>query len=499
MKLDKACLVASIFIFFHGCSSSQKASYYTVRSQIEHGDMGFGDTLRVNEYINAFDQPELKSPTGADLALTATPFYSAVPVDTKQMIVQVAVRSRRITKAEQDRRIGLAIVLDISGSMLDENRMTHAKDALIKSLQELPEKTYFSLVVFNNEARVAVDPVQIDSRSRQRIVTTISNLTAAGGTDIEAGLVKGYGTLTQFPKTAVSRLLLLTDGVSTVGATSPKALAEKSGTAYIDGARISTIGIGYGTNEEVLREIAQKGQGHYYFAATPQVLTGYLRDDLRSVISPVAKDVSIHLKAAPGWKLNRVYGYEDVKIEKDTVQLSMGELNADDWRIVLAELARDAGSSGPVLDATLSYTPVSDPKTKSISTAAKVYPGKFTKEPGVAKNAVIFSDAMALKEISRLMNVGKPEDALGVAEVQLANIRAARSDDPKSELKKEEETFVAVSSKIRSKFKSPAIQPVALQVNDRAELLRKALGIAEVVAPGPWVTVLRLLAIALPN
>ncbi len=488
MKLLFALTMTIILV---SCASSRRASYYSTQKKIEHGDLSFGASLRVDEYINAFEQDALKKPKGkAPAALSVDYFSTSQPFEKNTSLVQIAVRTRDLTKAEHLKKQALCIVLDVSGSMMGES-INDAKKAVVEGVKELKDGTEFTLVLFNNLAYVEIPKTTINQTTRQNVIKKIQRIMASGGTNIERGLIVGYKELAGFNPAAVSRLLLITDGNSNVGITAPKELAQQAKVQYREGAKISTIGIGGGVDEPLLRKIAAEGKGHYYFADKAKTLTKLLREDLSSLTVSVIKGVSLQITSNPGFKINRIYGFDEYLVN-GSAKIPFSELNVDDWRILIAEIASDLTSKtiAPI-KAELNFKTMNGKALKLTKSPRVKWRFKKTVKkvnPSVARNAVLFSNALALKKISELDSAGSYEDALNLADVQLANIDVAKRWDKSAMFENERKTFLKVKTALEKKTgrQGLSIAQGETETTKLNSVASSALELVKDTLPGPW-------------
>jgi Ca-activated chloride channel family protein len=499
-------LLVLVALNISACATSGSASYFYTQKQIEKGDLGFENRLRVGEYINAFPQDELPTPNpGEDLAVSILYFSNHVPSGQNTTLAQIAIKTRGLIKPEQDKSLGVCIVLDVSGSMRQDSKIQDSLQALQSAVDEFREGTEFALVLFSEDAWVRIPPTTITAYSRASIRSNIAQIKLAGGTNIEAGLVLGYKTMASFSRTALSRLLLITDGQSNVGAISPEEIAKQAGVQYIQGARISTVGLGHDVNERMLRKIATGGHGAYYFADRAATLTKILRDDLKTTVVAVAKDIVLNLRAHPKFSIVSLYGYETSPSRPggNTV-VRFDELNADDWRILIAEVTGDA-SDGAItpLTAEVGYKPVTQSgggaEGRLASASATVQWHGRTTTPdtlnrAVARNAVVFADAMALVKVSQLDKEQRYREAFDLLSVQIANVQVARTWDDTDSMKNEEQTLRRVQGIIASRPAQHTLQMPQEEPSkgDSKAMIKDVLDIVASVVPGPWSLILKL-------
>jgi secreted protein with Ig-like and vWFA domain len=81
---------------------------------------------------------------------------------------------------------------------------------------------------------------------------------------------------------AITRVLLLSDGLANRGVTDPWEVAGLVREARKRGVRISTLGLGLEYNEDLMQAIAESGGGHYHFVEHPNQHPATKRSPVRS-------------------------------------------------------------------------------------------------------------------------------------------------------------------------------------------------------------------------
>lgn len=187
--------------------------------------------------------------------------------------------------------IDIAMVLDISGSMLAEdfkpNRLDAAKN-VIDNFVSARTTDRIGLVIFSREAFTQC-PLTIDYSVLRNLLGDIKTGMIEDGTAIGNGIANGLNRLKD--SDAESRvIILLTDGVNNAGEVDPISAAEIASTF---GIRIYTIGVGtrgeapypvqtpFGTryqmvpveiDEVILKKIADLTGGEYFRATNNKAL-----------------------------------------------------------------------------------------------------------------------------------------------------------------------------------------------------------------------------------
>lgn len=527
LKLILYFCISLFFSFFFSSCSTNKASYYYVQKQMEHEDLNFHKSLRVNEYINAFDQPEIKLKSNELITCQIDLFYYKQNISYDKTLIQVALKTRSITLEETKSKFSLCFVLDVSGSMKFDDKLHIAKKALIDAVNILKNGDEFALVVFNNTAKTYIETQLLNNQSRILIINKLKKLIPGGGTNIQDGLLKGYFEMTKFQNHEFSRLLLLTDGNSNINIMSPERMSQKLNIEYIEGLRISTIGLGYDVDQKMLREIAQNGGGHFYFVDSYKTLSNIIKNDLNMVVVPLVKDLELKLNTDSNFKILNIFGKnEEDEITDSEAELLITELNADDWRIFVVEVEKQnnlIGNFNP-LSVSLTYKEISSSKFGSINSKLEMewYNNEMDINPEinfkVARNSVIYGNALSLIKVGELNELNEYEKALDILNIQLSNnlsyYEFTNSQSMVSEinrlykireilLKKTNQNHMDGSDIIANYDKKKLDENADSNKKKKKDtstlkkIVNKGIEITEIVTPGPWVTLARLISQAI--
>lgn len=189
----------------------------------------------------------------------------------------------------------LTLVVDVSGSMSGE-KIDQARTALRQALATLRPRDRFRLISFSNGVRqfregfTVASPEAVEEAQR-----FVDGLAANGGTNLAGAIETALAERPGAERLGI--VLLLTDGLPTVGEQAPERIAAEAG-ARIGSSRIFTIGVGTDVNTYLLDRLAVDGRGSASYVAPGvdvgdamgTVLTRISRPaltDLRIVESPV--------------------------------------------------------------------------------------------------------------------------------------------------------------------------------------------------------------------
>ena len=300
-------------------------SYTVIRRHLEDGRRPPREAVRLEEMVNFFDYGD-KAPAHGDFAVrlegAPNPFGPQGRAGERQRLLRVAIRARAVD-SERRKPSVLTFVVDVSGSMDQENRLGLVKRALGLLLGELREDDRVGLVVYGSDARTVLEP----TADRTAIREAIERLRAEGATNAEAGLSLAYDVARRaYRENANNRLILCSDGVANVGATGPQSILRRIGTETRHGIELSTVGFGMGNYNDVLMEqLADKGDGRYSYVDSIEEARRIFVEGLSGTLQTVAKDAKVQVEFDPrvvqSWRL---LGYEnrdvaDEKFRDDTV------------------------------------------------------------------------------------------------------------------------------------------------------------------------------------
>ncbi len=225
------------------------ASYSVMRTYVEEGHLPPAESVRVEEYVNYFQQ-DYANPDNVAFGIYADGALSPFHNDGSY-ILRVGVQGYEV--AEWQRQpANLTFVIDVSGSMADGNRLELVKQSLQLLVDRLRSDDTVAIVAYSTEARQVLAPVS--GASRDTILSAIYSLDPEASTNAEAGLQLGYEVARQMHRAdAVNRVILLSDGVANVGATGPDAIMESIGWyAKEYGITLTSVGVGLGNFKNVL-------------------------------------------------------------------------------------------------------------------------------------------------------------------------------------------------------------------------------------------------------
>jgi Ca-activated chloride channel family protein len=303
-------------------------SYTVARRYLNDGNLPRPDSIRVEEFLNFFHYRD-PLPASGDFALRVEGAPSPWTEGERYRMVRFSIRGREVKAANRKPAV-LTFVVDVSGSMDQENRLGLVKQSLVLLLNELQPGDKVGLVVYGDAARLLQEP----SSDKAAVRRAIEALRPEGATNAEAGLSLGYDVASRnYRAGEINRIVLCSDGVANVGLTGASSILQRIGREARRGIELTTLGFGMGNYNDVLMEqIANKGDGRYAYIDDIKEAERVLVEELTGTLQTIAKDAKAQVEFNPNVVSRyRLLGYEnrdiaDERFRDDSVDA--GEIGA---------------------------------------------------------------------------------------------------------------------------------------------------------------------------
>ena len=258
----------------------------------------------------------------------------------REAVLQIGFTTAEVNERTDLRPLNLVLVIDKSGSMADDDKMSRVKASLHTMLAKLRPEDIISIVTFDKRAQVSYPANRIGDGYTLR--NAIDCIEPDGSTNINAGLMLGYREAKKyFRKDATNRVILLTDGIANEGVVEPSRIAANSSEYNAQGIDLSTIGVGLDLNNDLLRTLARSGRGLYHFISDYKDIDKVFVNEVQSLISSVAKRVEIRIEYGPGLQLEKIYGYQP-RYENGSVSVVLDDMNNGLTQVVMAKFRTES-------------------------------------------------------------------------------------------------------------------------------------------------------------
>lgn len=258
------------------------------RKTVTDGLVPVADSLKLEGFLKEFD-----------LSLTMEPCQElicvkpAISVNDKHMFIQIGMNSNVTRETFARKPLNLSLVLDISGSMsatdnTEKNRLEWAKEALLKTLDELNAKDMVSVVIFDGKSEVLVPPQFAGEKDAIR--AKVRALSTRGSTNVEAGLRDGYELVSQNLEQLTgyeNRVILISDAGLNTGITDEAALLRLVTDYANEGIGLTALGLGLNFNDSFIHGITRSRGGNYQFVHSGKDMYRYF-EAFNFLVTPVA-------------------------------------------------------------------------------------------------------------------------------------------------------------------------------------------------------------------
>ena len=297
------------------------------------------EEVAVEEFVN-YHKHRLPLPKWGQAVAMDTRFGNAeFSRSQREAVLQIGFTTAEVNERTDLRPLNLVLVIDKSGSMADEDKMSRVKESLRTMLTKLRPDDIISIVAFDSSAQVLYPASRIGSG--EGVGRAIDCLVPDGSTNLHAGLMLGYAEAKKnFRSGATNRVILLTDGIANTGITNPSFIAQDSLANNAKGIDLSTIGVGLDLNNDLLRTLARSGRGLYHFISDYKDINKVFVNEVQSLMSSVAKDVRVQIKYGPGLQLEKVYGYQP-GYGSGEVFIPLDDMNNGLTQVVMARFRTD--------------------------------------------------------------------------------------------------------------------------------------------------------------
>jgi Ca-activated chloride channel family protein len=306
-------------------------SYTIMRSYVNEGSLPPEDSVRVEEYVNYFDQgypfPDEEQAFSINIDAAPSPFVEG----RDYQVMRVGIQGYAVSPKDR-KDVSLTFVIDVSGSMNLDNRLGLVKRSLKLLVKQLNPRDQVGIVIYGTDAAVVLRPT--DGAHKQRILDAIDRLEPGGVTNAEAGLRLGYQIAEEYFITeGINRVILCSDGVANFGETDPNSIWEE--VRRYAGRKITLTTVGFGMdnyNDVLMEQLADNGNGFYSYVDDIQEARRIFVENLTSTLQVIAMDAKVQVEFNPEVvERYRLIGFENRAIADEDFRndrVDAGEIGA---------------------------------------------------------------------------------------------------------------------------------------------------------------------------
>ncbi len=285
------------------------ASYSNLRRFINNGSRPPIDAVRIEEMINYFNynypQPQGEHP------IELVTEISDCPWNENHRLIHVGLQGKKIP-TDNLPASNLVFLIDVSGSMSDQNKLPLLKSSFKLLVDELRPEDRVSIVVYAGAAGMVLPSTS--GKEKDKIVAALDRLQAGGSTAGGAGIQLAYSIAEEnLVDGGNNRVILATDGDFNVGASSNAEMERLIEEKRNSGIFLTVLGYGMGNYKDDKMEIlADKGNGNYAYIDNIQEAEKVLVNEFGGTLFTIAKDVKLQIEFNPEKvQAYRLVGYEN--------------------------------------------------------------------------------------------------------------------------------------------------------------------------------------------
>lgn len=293
-----------------------RAAYSNVRRFINDGSLPPAGAVRIEELVNYFDYG-YPAPTNNDDPFKVTTEVAVCPWNTSHQLVHIGIKGKEVP-VDNLPPSNLVFLIDVSGSMMDENKLPLLKKSMHLLTENLRANDRVAIVTYAGSAGLALPSTPGDNKAE--IHTAIDQLEAGGSTAGGEGIQLAYKVATEnFLKKGNNRILLATDGDFNVGLSSEDALVRLIEKERESGVFLSILGFGTGNYQDSkMQQLADKGNGNHSYIDNFNEAQKVMGTEFGGTLFTIAKDVKIQVEFNPAKvQAHRLIGYENRMLRKE--------------------------------------------------------------------------------------------------------------------------------------------------------------------------------------
>jgi Ca-activated chloride channel family protein len=208
--------------------------------------------------------------------------------------------------------LNLALVLDVSGSMYEEDgtgisRLKRIQDAAIAAIQKLKPEDNLAIIAFANNALTLLPSTQLAEKEKiEDVIRKIDMYDVdPGGTSMNDGMRLALDEVAkQAGPGRLSQVLVLTDG-ETTGEQDCRELAKMAAERK---THLTMMGVGLDWKASLIKDLANLSSGKWYYIDVNQAAEAerVFAEEFESLAAAAFKDVEMHLRPMKDVKIKRV-------------------------------------------------------------------------------------------------------------------------------------------------------------------------------------------------
>jgi Ca-activated chloride channel family protein len=217
-----------------------------------------------------------------------------------------------LTGAPRPPGLNLALALDVSGSMYEEDgtgaaRLKRVQDAASGAIQKLRPEDTLAIIGFAHNAQVLLPPTPVAEKDRiEDVLRRIDTFNVdPGGTAMDEGMALAMSEVEQHAGAGkLSQVVVLTDG-ETSGEQNCRTLARQAAAKKI---QLTLMGVGLDWKASLIKDLASLGQGKWYYIDVNEAkeATRIFSEEFETLAATAFMDVELRIQPMKDVRVKRV-------------------------------------------------------------------------------------------------------------------------------------------------------------------------------------------------
>jgi Ca-activated chloride channel homolog len=365
--------------------NSDKASYSNVRRFLNMQSPVPTNAVRIDEMINYFNfnnkHPNDSTTFNVSTQVTQCPWNSA------NYLLYASITAKKIN-LDSVLASNLIFLIDNSGSMELQNRMSLLKTSFKLLIKNLRTKDKITIITYGGVVTVLTDA--LTGNEQDSLLKIVDAIETGGDTPGENAINVAYQKVKQhFIVNGNNRVIIATDGDFNVGASEEAQLEKLIIAQSQSGIRLTCLGVGVGNyKDSKLEVLAKKGNGNFAYIDNELEGEKIMVKEMTQTLFSVADNAFVQIEFDKKYvNKYRLIGFDNKlnAIADSSSKLEGGQIGSAFSTLVLFEIEPtkliDPDIFENVLDSNFSRIVISYTDTKVNKQATLKFDNKFNFKP----------------------------------------------------------------------------------------------------------------------
>jgi Ca-activated chloride channel family protein len=228
----------------------------------------------------------------------------------------------------------LFLILDTSGSMGGDNKLTNAKLAIENIIQNMNKDDKLHLIQYNSYSSIIFE----DENNREYMLNKLKPINPSGGTNLMSGFDQAKHLLNKYSKRiSLKRIFVFSDGQINEGIMAhDQLLKEVKSMKNQYEITICSFGIGLDFDEELMTNIADYGSGDYFFIRGADSMKKVVDIAYKGFQALIGTNAYLKITTKNDAHIVDSYGYENLKQDENEI-IPIGDIRYNDQMNILLE------------------------------------------------------------------------------------------------------------------------------------------------------------------